>query len=165
MKWMGTVFLAVGSFLLWQKRVFHERRKITVLKEMAQAISFMAGEIRCSLTPLPKLVRLCRQRYTGDAAEFFLVVERGLNGGISLQKAWEKAVAEVSIPSGGAKDALMGLGAAFLHDEEAVLRHLAETERRLKEELDERRSEQREKEKLWAVFCASGAGLLWLTVI
>ena len=165
MKLMGTIFLAAGSFLLWRNRIVSERRKTRALKEMAQAVSFMAGEIRCSLTPVPKLLRLCGERYEGDTAYFFVSVEKDLKSGIPLQIAWEKAVEKSNLPDGGAKEGLLALGPAFRHDEEAVLRHLEETQRRLKEELDIRRREQKEKEKLWTVLCASGAGLLWLMVI
>ena len=165
MKWMGTVFLAVGSFLLWQKRVFHERRKTKALKEMIQAVSFVAGEIRCSLTPLPKLIHRCAECCHGDAGVFFWTVGEKLGQEIPLQKAWEEALPLANLPDGAAKDAFAALGGVFRYDEEAVVRHLAETERRLKEEVDVRRREQKEKEKLWAVFCASGAGLIWLLTI
>ncbi|MBR4869919.1 MAG: stage III sporulation protein AB [Oscillospiraceae bacterium] len=165
MKWMGTVFLAVGSFLLWQKRVLNERRKTKALKEMVQAVSFMAGEIRCSLAPVPKLILHCAERCRGDAGEFFSAVGKKLGEEVSLQKAWEEALPAANLPDGSAKDALAALGGIFRYDEEAVVRHLTETEVRLKEEVDARRREQKEKEKLWAVFCASGAGLIWLLTI
>jgi len=165
MKWMGTILLVVGSYLVWQKRVFSERRKTKTLKEMAQAVSFMAGEIRCSLTPLPKLISHCAACCHGDVGEFFSYISEKLKEEMPLQKTWEKAMPLANLPDGGGKEAVAGLGAVFRQDEDSVLRRLAETERRLKEELDVRRREQKEKEKLWAVFCASGAGFLWLTVI
>lgn len=165
MKLLGTVLLALGCGIFCVGHIAGERRKTKVLQEMAQAVSFMAGEIRCSLMPLPRLVGLCRQKCGREAAVFFRAVEDALSGGETLQQAWEKGCLALDLPEGVGKEAIAALGSAFSHDEEAVLRQLDETQRRLKGEAAQRKSAQREKEKLYAALCFSAAGLLWLTVI
>ncbi len=165
MKLMGTVFLALGCSLLCFGHIGAERRKTNMLQEMARAVAFMAGEIRCSLTPLPKLIRLCREKCGREGAAFFEAVEKELQRGVPLQEAWEKAAITWELPEGAGKEAAAALGAAFTHDEEAVLRNLSEAERQLKKQLEERRSARREKEKLWVTVCFSAAGLLWLTIV
>lgn len=165
MKLMGTIFLAVGCGLFLRDHIRAERRKTRLLKEMAQAFSFMAGEIRCSLAPIPRLMRLCREKCGKISAAFFQAVEEALSCGESLESAWEKGCLALELPEGGGKEAIAALGTAFTHDEEAVLRHLDEAERRLSAEAAQRRGIQREKEKLWTALCFSGAGLLWLMIV
>ena len=164
MKLLGTVLLALGCGMFCADHISAERRKTKALQEMAQAVSFMAGEIRCSLMPLPRLVRLCREKCGREAAGFFRAVEKALSEGESLEQAWGKGSLALELPEGG-KETVAALGSAFGHDEEAVLRQLDEAQRQLRAEAAQRKSAQREKEKLCAALCFSAAGLLWLTVI
>lgn len=94
MRGIGAALLMLSSFLAGLLAVQSKRRRIRLLRELAEALAWMVGELAGKRTPLPELLRngkLCTTEY---ALVFFSQLDDSFSqlGERSFCEMWAEAV-------------------------------------------------------------------------
>lgn len=94
MRGLGAALLMLSSLSIGLFSLQEKRRHIKCLRELAEALSWMAGELREKALPLPELIRRIAKGSDGFANSFFSALEEGLPllGEKSLSELWNEAV-------------------------------------------------------------------------
>lgn len=86
-KWIGAIFIVVGSGGLGLKMAAAVRAEDKLLSQLARALEYMAGELEFRLTPLPELCRKTAGLFPGPIGGFFTALAQELERQISPEAA------------------------------------------------------------------------------
>lgn len=158
MKPAGAVLVLLGGFIVFWEFSRTQRRQLALIRDLATALTQLAGEIRWRLLPLPDAIRnLGERKITG---EYFCEVFQSLESGNTLQSAWNMAFQDLPAEIGGIL-LHMEWGGDVPQQEGNILyaaRQMAELGEKKQEAL-------RQREKLCAAAALSAAGLLVLILM
>jgi len=158
MKPVGALMVMLGGVAVFFVFSSAQRRQLAYIRDLAAALTQLAGEIRWKLLPLPEAIRhLCDRKLTGT---LFREIHNSLESGSTLQYAWIGAVQNFP---GEVRDILLPMewGGDIKQQEESVL-YVA---RQMRELGEKRASALRQREKLCAAAALSATGLLVLILV
>ena len=158
MKALGAVLVLLGGVIVFLDFSLTQRRQLALIRDIAAALTQMAGEIRWKLLPLPEAIRHLEERKI--SGKYFGEIHRSLKGGNTLQNSWEHTFRSFSSEMGGILLSMEWGG--DIQRQEASILYAA----RQLTELGERKAETlRQREKLCAAATLSTTGLLVLILM
>lgn len=158
MRAAGAALVLAGSWTVWRQYTRTLRQETALLRELSDALTLLAGEIRWRRIPLPEgLSLLFDRKLTG---ENFHRVSELIAGGNTLQDAWNNVFG--SVPWDWST---LLLRMEWSGDAQQLQRGLLWTARQLDERESAARADLRQREKLCGALSASCAGLLILILM
>ncbi len=154
----GTVLVLLGGWGVWRQYTGALRRETALLRDLAAALSLLAGEIRWRRIPLPQGIGQLSGRK--QAGPYFSRVCRMIESGYTLQNAWEKVFAEIPWPWASILCRMEWTG-----DSLQLQRSLLWTAERLGELEKDGSGALHRRSQLCAAAAASAAGLLVLILL
>lgn len=158
MKTAGAVLVLLGGFATYWEFSRTQRRQLALIRDLAAALTQLAGEIRWKLLPLPEAInQLCGREISGS---FFEMIQESMQSGNTLQFAWEQSARRLSTEI---SDILcrMEWGGDLARQEGSILYAAQQLT-----ELGERKQDTlRQREKLCAAAALSVAGILVLILM
>ena len=158
MKPAGAVLVLLGGFIVFWEFSRTQRRQLALIRDLAAALTQLAGEIRWKLLPLPDAIRnLSGRKLSG---EFFRKILNSLESGYTLQNAWYMAFQDLPAEAGGILLHMEWGG--DVPQQEGSIMYAA---RQMTELGEKKQSALRQREKLCAAAALSAAGLLVLILM
>lgn len=158
MKPYGAALIFLGGFAVYWEFSRSQRRRLVLIRDLADALNQLAGEIRWKILPLPEAIaHLSDRRISGS---FFREIHQSVVSGNALQDAWENAFQKLSPEIGGI---LLHIewGGDLTQQEGSVL-YAARQMRKLGEK---KQDALHQRQKLCAAAAMSAAGLLVLILM
>lgn len=158
MRVAGAALVLAGSWTVWRQYTHTLRQETALLRELSDALTLLAGEIRWRRLPLPEgLSLLCDRKLTGA---YFRRVTELIAGGNTLQSAWNSVFGAVPWDWSTLLCRMEWSG-----DVQQLQRGLLWTARQMDERENAARAALRQREKLCGALSASCAGLLILILM
>ncbi len=86
-KWVGAILVVAGCGSVGFLMAHNVRRESAALKQLLGALSYMAAELECRMTPLPELCRKVCAQNDGCIGAFFRILAQELDGQIAPDAA------------------------------------------------------------------------------
>ena len=158
---LGGVLIISSGLLLRGTILRASRRELETQRELRDALLLLEKEIKFTLMPLPKLLRM---EFGCCVSAFFSAVSDDLCSEKTLSESWQTHTQRLFLPQ-RIKLRFARLGADLVGEEESIRRTLLLMAEELSESMEAQERTQRERERLTTALCLSGSFLLVLVLL
>ena len=154
-KFIGVLLITIGGWFFCRGRIRETRQQIRLMHELAAALERMEGMIRWQNLPITRVLE--HEGNREPCGKYFLKVRNYVEGGLTLQDAWQQSFFELEADIGSALMCRMDLQG----DAQQVTGALRLTVEDLRFRAAERTSHQAERERL----CIAVSGCLTAVLV
>lgn len=171
MKIVGAFFIMAGCLGMAASYIHNWKRRYLELKELAECLQILDGQVRYTMSPLPEILTEIEKRRKSEVGALFGRIGRELNRreGETLMEIWERILAEERSGFAIGKeewDAFRSLGKGLGYlDVSMQEKYLEGYQKQLSKQLPEARRAWKERERvIRSLGVVSGVMLLLILV-
>lgn len=163
-KLIGSVLILTGFGVVWISELCRWRKEAETLSDLFAALGEMSDRIRLTRMPLPRLFRELGRAKHGPVCEWLTEMANHLEAGQPVQSTWISACNNLPVEE-GVHTKIAELGYKFTGDEECICNTILVINEFLKNKLEEKQRQKRDRERQATALCFSGAALLIILLL